>query len=295
MSNDIDSQTLRELYEAGQSSNDLVRLTGRSSHWVMKRLRDAGTKIRPPATVKGEHQELVRRPKKLVPTPGWEGIKPTDECNQRLRALYEEGWALSELMQLAGLSQRQVTKRLLATGTKIRQQGHIVGKPVSDETRRKLSEAKKGWVPPPITEARRQKLKEARRGKTPALGMRHSEETRRKMSESRKGANNGRWIDGRKKKPYPPEWTKRLRDAIRSSQDYRCAICGQQNRRDLHVHHIDWDKMNCAQNNLVGVCYRCHGMVHRSKTAEGYKEQLRRYVERRDAKLEAPGEKCTNF
>ena len=55
---------------------------------------------------------------------------------------------------------------------------HKKGQVVSDETRRKMSEAQKGKV---ASEETRRKLSEAKKGRV------HSEETRRKMSESQKG------------------------------------------------------------------------------------------------------------
>ena len=55
---------------------------------------------------------------------------------------------------------------------------HKKGQVVSDETRRKMSEAQKGKV---ASEETRRKLSEAKKGRV------HSEEARRKMSESHKG------------------------------------------------------------------------------------------------------------
>ena len=54
----------------------------------------------------------------------------------------------------------------------------------SEESRKKMSEAKKGKTP---SEETRRKISEAKKGNTSMLGKTHSEETRRKMSETSKG------------------------------------------------------------------------------------------------------------
>ena len=54
----------------------------------------------------------------------------------------------------------------------------------SEESRKKMSEAKKGKTP---SEETRRKISEANKGNTSMLGKTHSEETRRKMSETSKG------------------------------------------------------------------------------------------------------------
>ena len=58
---------------------------------------------------------------------------------------------------------------------------HMKGVTLSDETRRKMSESKKGRI---FSEEHRRKLSESHKGHTV------SEETRKKMSEAKKGENN---------------------------------------------------------------------------------------------------------
>ena len=58
------------------------------------------------------------------------------------------------------------------------------GKRHSEESRRKRSEAQKGKR---HSEESRRKMSEAKKGTTTHLGCHHSEETRRKISEARKG------------------------------------------------------------------------------------------------------------
>jgi len=52
-------------------------------------------------------------------------------------------------------------------------------------------------------------------------------------------------------------FTPTLKKAIRKSQNYKCAFCGD-NKKTLDIHHIDYDKTNSAENNLIGLCRKCH-------------------------------------
>lgn len=62
------------------------------------------------------------------------------------------------------------------------------GKTLSEETRRKLSEAKKGKKRAPFSEETRKKMSEAQKGeKNHFYGKTHTEETRKKISEANKG------------------------------------------------------------------------------------------------------------
>ena len=61
---------------------------------------------------------------------------------------------------------------------------HANGRILSEETKRKMSEAAKGKT---LSEEAKRKIGEAKKGNTCRLGTKHSEETKRKMSEAAKG------------------------------------------------------------------------------------------------------------
>lgn len=63
---------------------------------------------------------------------------------------------------------------------------------------------------------------------------------------------------------YIPNW-KSIRAAIVKRDDGCCRICNK--NYYLHVHHIDWDRSNNKDSNLVTLCEPCHRAVHK----EGYK------------------------
>ena len=95
----------------------------------------------------------------------------------------------------------------------------------SEETRKKMSESKKGKKPYEITEKTRKKMSESKKGKIPWNKGKvnvYSEETRKKMSESKKGKTHS--LETRKKmseamkgkKPY--EMTEKTRKKISESK-----------------------------------------------------------------------------
>jgi len=66
--------------------------------------------------------------------------------------------------------------------------------------------------------------------------------------------NNPAYIDGNSHLPYPSEWHQ-IRKIIRQRDNFRCAIC---NKNSKDVHHIDYNKLNCKEDNLITLCHRCH-------------------------------------
>lgn len=52
-------------------------------------------------------------------------------------------------------------------------------------------------------------------------------------------------------------FTNSVKNAIRKSQNYNCAFCGD-NTKTLDVHHIDYNKKKSTPDNLIGLCRKCH-------------------------------------
>jgi len=75
------------------------------------------------------------------------------------------------------------------------------------------------------------------------------------------GENHRFWKGGTK--PYPREYYQ-IRSFIKSRDNNTCQICGKNCYRSkhAHVHHIDGDKNNNDQNNLILLCSTCHTKVH---------------------------------
>lgn len=172
------------------------------------------------------------------------------------------------------------------------------GKPMTTEHRKKIgfanSIALKGRIIPDET---RKKMSIAKKGNKNCLGLKHTKETKRKMSKAHKGkklsekikqkmsermkgnkmsektkeklrqyrrekASN--WKGGLSFNPYSIDWTETLRTSIRERNNYICQLCGIHQEelqgwyKKLDVHHIDYNKKNCNPDNLITLCRDCH-------------------------------------
>jgi transcription elongation factor Elf1 len=65
-------------------------------------------------------------------------------------------------------------------------------------------------------------------------------------------------------KIYPRKFSERLKLKIKRRDGFRCKSCGTDvyGSRSGHVHHVDGDKQNCEDVNLVLLCSTCHLAIH---------------------------------
>ena len=164
------------------------------------------------------------------------------------------------------------------------------GKKLSEEHRRKMSEARIGrfagkdhpFYGKELSGEHKRKISLANRGKrigedNPFFGKKHSkevigiivrantgkhhtEETKRKISKAFKGEKHPNWKGGISRLPYCFEWTCNLKEYIKERDGHECQnpqCCGK-NPNDLCVHHIDYDKKHCEPINLITVCRSCN-------------------------------------
>ena len=90
-------------------------------------------------------------------------------------------------------------------------------------------------------------------------GKTHSDEFKKWKSESQIGDKNHMWKGGVSFDPYPEEFNPVLKRKIRERDNYTCLLC---KTHGTHVHHIDYDKDNCEESNLVTLCGACHGKTN---------------------------------
>jgi hypothetical protein len=80
-----------------------------------------------------------------------------------------------------------------------------------------------------------------------------------------KGKNHPNWKDGSSLEDYPSEFNTELKEQIRKRDNYKCQNCEMIEEeniivygRILDVHHIDYNKENCSQENLITLCQGCN-------------------------------------
>jgi len=154
------------------------------------------------------------------------------------------------------------------------------GKHFSEEHKRNLSESnKKSWT--------KERRKSASGKNHPNYGKHFSKETRRKLSESHKGLlnskknpmygkgyklkgeKNGRWLGGISFEPYTIDFNKQFKEKIRERDNYCCVVCNKPKeklKKELAVHHIDYNKLNSFPQNCVCLCNNCHAKTNINRT-----------------------------
>jgi len=80
---------------------------------------------------------------------------------------------------------------------------------------------------------------------------------------------NPNWQGGISKLPYAFEFDSKLKESIRERDNYECQNCGMTEEehlivkgQNLSIHHIDYNKKNCKENNLITVCDSCNSRAN---------------------------------
>lgn len=89
------------------------------------------------------------------------------------------------------------------------------------------------------------------------------------ITYDRKLEKNPNWIDGRSFLPYSKEFNKNIKQTIRERDFFTCQVCGMTEekslsliKKKLNVHHIDHDKKNSRNENLITLCTKCNSKVN---------------------------------
>lgn len=137
-----------------------------------------------------------------------------------------------------------------------------IGKPRGEftiEHRKNLSKALIGNKNPNygkvISKETRRRMSKSHLGKT------HSTETRRKMSEVHRGDKCNLWKGGISFEPYCPKFNKSFKNRVRAFFNHICVECGmtrKENKRELDVHHVNYDKMMCCNDVKPLFVALCH-------------------------------------
>lgn len=81
------------------------------------------------------------------------------------------------------------------------------------------------------------------------------------QSENLSRENSPLWRGGSAYGEYPVEFNAKLRAKIRKRDNYQCRNCSKK-QRSLDVHHIDANKQNTSEDNLISLCRSCHRKAH---------------------------------
>ena len=98
--------------------------------------------------------------------------------------------------------------------------------------------------------------------------------------EARVGKNSANWQGGMSFEPYTLSFNQQLKDRIRVRDNFTCQECGVPELecfRRLDVHHIDYDKKNCKEDNLISLCNKCNIRANYNKEywTKYYQEKIR--------------------
>jgi hypothetical protein len=74
------------------------------------------------------------------------------------------------------------------------------------------------------------------------------------------GEKSANWIDGRSYAPYPARFNKKLKEKIKMRDNYVCQLCKLKD--ELSIHHIDYDKNNNTEDNLITLCLKCNSIAN---------------------------------
>ena len=95
------------------------------------------------------------------------------------------------------------------------------------------------------------------------------------LSAKWSGSNNPNWIKNRELLIYPLEFNDVLKESIRKRDGYICQNpeCNMTEEEhiltwdtELNVHHIDYNKKNCNEDNLITLCKQCNIRANYNRT-----------------------------
>ena len=121
------------------------------------------------------------------------------------------------------------------------------------------------------SEETKQRMSETHKKSSVWIGRNHTEESKKKQSEVKLAEKNPVWKGGASFEPYPIGWRKKFKLKIKERDNNTCQLC-YGNIDEMCVgwatHHIDYDKNNLDESNLILLCKRCHGKTNHNHRGE---------------------------
>lgn len=143
---------------------------------------------------------------------------------------------------------------------------HQYGKPMGDNVKKALRKSNLG---------KKQSLEIIEKRIAPLRGVERSEEVKERIRKTNietwsrpeirmksSGENSASWLGGKSFEEYPEEF-RNIKEYIRDRDNRTCQMCGiseNENGSALCVHHINYDKRDCSEENLISLCIKngCH-------------------------------------
>ena len=97
----------------------------------------------------------------------------------------------------------------------------------------------------------------------------------------KKGILAPNYIHGKSKEPYSIEFSNELKEKIRQRDNYTCQLCRCHEvecSQKLDIHHINYNKQNCNENNLISLCRSCNAKANNNRNywKKYFKNKLKR-------------------
>ena len=215
-------------------------------------------------------------------------------CSHECYGLDKRGKSLSdEHKEKIGIATKKMWEDGVFDAPHIREayakQGRATkGSKWTDKQKQELSEKRKGKFPRQLhTPEAYAKAAESRRGKVQSAesnkkrsdalkGRKFSVEHRANLAASHKnrkassyfpkGEKNPNWKGGISNENYPGAFNKTIKDKIRDRDANSCVVCKyEQHGKAGVVHHLNANKNDNVESNLIFLCRRCHAKVHSTK------------------------------
>lgn len=149
---------------------------------------------------------------------------------------------------------------------------HMLGKKHSEKTKRKISKSKKGenhhMYGKKHSEKSKKKMSVSMKGNKNSTGKKHSQKSKIKSSATKQGIDIKDWNGFVSCEPYDQNWNSVFKKLIRKREGNICFKCGKsrkEEKKELSVHHIDYNKKNSIKENCCALCNSCNIKVNKNR------------------------------
>ena len=250
--------------------DERVRKIGEKSGKTLKRLYKEGKIIHP---FLGKHHSEESNEKNRQ---SHLGKKCSEETKKKLRESSKGRIVTEETRRKISEAKKghivtKETRKKISNNAKTNPNFGMRGKKLNKEAKRKIGLAKLGDKNSSKRPEVRKKLRELNLGeKNPNYGKHRSLKSRKKTSASHQGISLKEWTHFTSFEPYSPEFNDRLKKYLRKKFNYICQLCGkiitkQTPKKFLCIHHINYDKKDCREENLIPLCNLCNTSVNKSR------------------------------